>query len=320
MTAFAATVKRQIDQYFIVLALVALICLFGLLSDSFFSLAGLTTILNQLPALIVITVGLTFVMVVGGIDLSVGSLLALSAGIIGVLVTAHGVSLIVATLVAIAACVACGGLSGWLTARMGLPSFIVTLGMLEATRGGAYLVSDSQTVYIGPGIQSLSLPIDGIGVSPALIIAIALIVVGHVVLTRTVAGRYLIAMGTSESAARVSGIRTRPYRIAVFALSGGLAGLAGLFNASYLAAADPNAGTGMELAAIAAAVIGGTSLLGGRGSMIGALIGVLIIAVLQSGLAQLGVSEPMKRLITGAVIILAVLADHWRTGFAGNRS
>ena len=110
----------------------------------------------------------------------------------------------------------------------------------------------------------------------------------------------------------MSGIDTRPYVLGVLAVSGGLAGLGGVFNAAYLGSADPNAGIGLELSAIAAAVIGGTSLMGGRGSIIGAFAGVLIISVLQNGLAQIGVSEPAKRLITGAVIIIAVLIDRWR--------
>lgn len=110
----------------------------------------------------------------------------------------------------------------------------------------------------------------------------------------------------------MSGIDARPYRLFVLALSGALAGLGGVFNAAYLGSADPNAGIGLELSAIAAAVIGGTSLMGGRGSVLGAFVGVLIISILQSGLAQIGVSEPSKRLITGAVIISAVLLDRWR--------
>ena len=119
-------------------------------------------------------------------------------------------------------------------------------------------------------------------------------------LTRTVMGRYLVAIGTNEQAAKMSGIDTRPYRFMVLVVSGGLAALGGVFNAAYLGSADPNAGIGLELSAIAAAVIGGTSLMGGRGSVAGAFAGVLIIAILQNGLAQIGVAEPTKRLITGA--------------------
>jgi ribose transport system permease protein len=318
MTATGKTMQF-LDRNIVALALVAIIILFALLTDTFFSVATLTTVLNQLPPLIVVTLGMTFVLLIGGIDLSVGSIVALSGGVIGAVfgssMAGGGGSLVIAVSLSLLAALMCGAFSGWLVGRLSLPSFIVTLGMLEALRGLAYLLTGSQTIYIGPVIQALSLPITGLGVSPALIIALMLVGIAHVVLTRTIAGRYIVAIGTNEQAARISGINTRPYRIAVFAVSGLLAGLAGLFNTSYLAAADPNAGMGIELAAIAAAVIGGTSLLGGRGSVFGALIGVLIIAVLQSGLAQMGVTEPVKRLTTGAVIILAVLFDHWRAGF-----
>jgi ribose transport system permease protein len=184
--------------------------------------------------------------------------------------------------------------------------------MLEMARGLAYVTTNSQTVYIGADIQIIALPIAGIGVSAALLCAILLVGTAQFVMTRTILGRYLVAIGTNEQAARMSGIDPRPYRLLVLAVSGLLAGLGGIFNAAYLGAADPNAGIGLELSAIAAAVIGGTSLMGGRGSVIGAFAGVLIIAILQSGLAQIGVSEPSKRLITGAVIIVAVLIDRWR--------
>lgn len=151
-----------------------------------------------------------------------------------------------------------------------------------------------------------------IGVSAALLVALTLVIVAHFALTRTVMGRFITAIGTNEQAARMSGIDARPYRLCILAVSGALAGLGGVFNAAYLGSADPNAGIGFELSAIAAAVIGGTSLMGGRGSIVGAFAGVLIITILQNGLAQIGVSEPAKRLITRAVIIIAVLIDRWR--------
>ena len=175
-----------------------------------------------------------------------------------------------------------------------------------------YMITTSQTVYVGPSIQWLSLPISGLGVSISFVIALLLVVFTQLLLTRTVFGRYIIAIGTNETAAKISGIRTEPYLASVLVISGMFAGIGGLMSASYLGASDPNAAIGLELSAIAAAVIGGTSLMGGRGSIIGAFIGVLIISVLQNGLAQLGVSEPFKRLITGMVIILAVLIDRWR--------
>lgn len=301
------------EEFFIFIALLLLVAFFGVTAENFFSTGTLTAILTQLPALTVVTIGMTLVLITGGIDLSVGSVVALSSAVIGIAFTVFELPLLVSSLLGIAAGGCAGLINGVLGAYFRLPIFIVTLGMLEAGRGMAYLVTNSQTVYIGPSIQGLALPISGIGVSASFLTSLALVVLAQLALTRTVFGRYLIAIGTNETAAKISGIRTEPYLTWVLVISGLLAGLGGLMNAAYLGASDPNAAIGLELSAIAAAVIGGTSLMGGRGSIIGAFIGVLIISVLQNGLAQLGVSEPFKRLITGLVIILAVLIDRWRS-------
>ncbi len=301
------------EEFFIFIALLLLVAFFGFTAENFFSTGTLTAILTQLPALTVVTIGMTLVLITGGIDLSVGSVVALSSAVIGIAFTVFELPLLVSGLLGIAAGGCAGLINGVLGAYFRLPIFIVTLGMLEAGRGMAYLVTNSQTVYIGPSIQGLALPISGIGVSASFLTSLALVVLAQLALTRTVFGRYLIAIGTNETAAKISGIRTEPYLTWVLVISGLLAGLGGLMNAAYLGASDPNAAIGLELSAIAAAVIGGTSLMGGRGSIIGAFIGVLIISVLQNGLAQLGVSEPFKRLITGLVIILAVLIDRWRS-------
>ncbi len=306
------TLQRYLEQYFIAGSLALLIIFFSIASDNFFSLTTFTSILNQLPALTVVAVGMTLVLIVGCIDLSVGSVVGLSSAVTGMAAVVLGIPLPLAFMLGITTGTLCGLVNGCLSSYFALPSFIVTFGMLEMARGLAYMTTDSQTLFIGASIQKLSLPITGLGISPALIIAISIVVLAHFIVKRTVFGRYIIAIGTNETAARMSGIPIHPYRISVLALSGGLAGLGGLFNAAYLGAADPNAGIGLELSAIAAAVIGGTSLMGGRGSVAGAFTGVLIIAVLQSGLAQMGVTEPVKRLITGGVIIAAVLFDYWR--------
>lgn len=306
------SMRRHAEENFILASLVLLILFFGFTSENFFSVITLTTILNQLPALTTVTVGMTLVLIVAGIDLSVGSVLGLSATVVGVAAVGFDLPIPIACLVGLGAGLACGLVNGLLVSWFSLPSFIVTLGMLEMARGLAYVSSDSQTLYIGASIQKIALPLPVVGVSAALLISVALVVAGQFVLTRTVFGRYLVAIGTNEQAARMSGVDSRPYRLAVLAISGALAGLGGIFNAAYLGSADPNAGIGLELSAIAAAVIGGTSLMGGRGSVLGAFAGVLIIAILQNGLAQIGVAEPTKRLITGAVIVIAVLIDRWR--------
>jgi ribose transport system permease protein len=191
----------------------------------------------------------------------------------------------------------------------GIPSFIVTLGMLEIARGFTKVITDSQTKYIGSSVESIGEPLPGILLSPAFLLAIAVVLAGQFLLSRTVFGRYCVAIGTNEEAVRMSGIHSKPYSITVFVISGVLCALAGLTQTSRLSTADPNAAIGIELAAIAACVIGGTSLMGGRGNVINSFLGVLIIAVLQTGLAQLGVSDANKQIITGSVIIVAVLLD-----------
>ena len=174
-------------------------------------------------------------------------------------------------------------------------------------------------LFIGSSVEGLGTPIAMIGLSPAFFLALVVVLVGQVVLTRTVFGRYLVAIGTNEEAVRLSGIDPRPIKVAVFAIAGFLAGLGGVFHIAYLESADPNAGIGLELSAIAAVVIGGTSLMGGRGSVVNSFFGVLIIAVLQAGLALLGASEPTKRVVTGSVIVVAVVADVYRHRLSSRR-
>jgi ribose transport system permease protein len=296
----------------LVAALLALLLVFSLASSSFAHMRTVASIVNQIPDLTVVAVGMTLVLIVGGIDLSVGSLLALSAAVMGLALTQWHWPLGLAMLLALVTGAAAGLLNGVISVWARIPSFIVTLGMLEAARGGAYLVTDSQTVYMGSAIEWIGAPIPGISVSPAVVVALLVVIIGQVVLTRTVFGRYLIAIGTNAEAVRMAGIRTAPYAITVFVISGALCGLGAVMQTARLSSADPNAAVGLELSAIAACVIGGTSLMGGRGSIVATLFGVLIIAVLQTGLAQVGASEPLKRVITGGVIVAAVLLDAMR--------
>jgi ribose transport system permease protein len=304
---------RALADYLGLLAVLAgLAILFGLQSGRFLSPRTFTTIANGIPDLLVVSVGMTLVMLVGGIDLSVGSVLALSASVLGLALTAWGWPVWAAVAACLAVGALCGAVNGGVTVTWAVPSFIVTLGMLEVARGGAYLATGSQTVYLGSRVEALGAPLGRLGVSPAFLIALALVVAGQVVVSRTVFGRHVVAVGANEKAAWLSGIEPRWKKLAVFVLAGLLSGMGGLFSAARLAAADPNGAIGLELSAIAAAVIGGTSLMGGRGSVVGTFLGVLIIAVLQTGLAQVGASEPAKRVITGAVIVLAVILDAYR--------
>jgi ribose transport system permease protein len=209
----------------------------------------------------------------------------------------------------------CGLVNGLITTQWKLPSFIVTLGMLEVARGAAYLVTNSQTMYIGAAIERLS-AVSLYGLSIPFACAIVAVIVAQFALTRMVWGRYALAVGANEEAARYSGVNPRPIKVAVFGLSGLLAACAAILQCARLSSADPNAGTGAELQAIAACVIGGASLSGGRGSVVNTFFGVLIIAVLGAGLAQIGAQEPTRRFVTGMVILVAVILDVYRARFA----
>lgn len=301
-----------VDYLGLMAVLAVLVLIFSLLGKHFFTLLTFSTIANQIPDLTLIAVGMTFVLIIAGIDLSVGSVMAFSGAVMGIAMVNWHCPLGLALLLSVVVGLVCGTMNGLISVKWSIPSFIVTLGMLEIARGGAYLVTGSQTQYIGEAVEVIGTRLPGVGVSPAFFIAIAVVVVGQIVLSKTVFGRYMIAVGTNEQAVRLSGIDPRPVKVAVFAILGALTGLAGVFNASRLSAADPNAGVGLELSAIAAVVIGGTSLMGGRGSVVNSFIGVLIIAVLQVGLAQVGATEPTKRVITGLVIVVAVIADVYR--------
>jgi ribose transport system permease protein len=286
-----------------------LVLLFGLLSRHFWTWPTLRSVVNQVPDLMAVAAGMTLVIIGGGIDLSVGSVLALSGAVLGIAMADWGWPILPAAATCLAIGAACGALNGLVSTVWSIPSFIVTLGMLEVARGAAYLATSSQTKYIGPKIEWVAQPIPGLGASPALLIAIGVVVIGQVLLTHTVWGRYIVAVGANEPAARFSGIGTRRIRLMTFVISGFLAAAGAVFQVARLSSADPNGGIGMELVTIAAVVIGGTSLMGGQGSILRSFLGVLIIAVLQTGLAQVGATEPTKRLITGAVIVIAVIAD-----------
>jgi ribose transport system permease protein len=290
-------------------ALAILIAFFSLQTDSFFQIGTARLIANQIPELTLVAIGMTLVLMIGQIDLSVGSVMALSGAVLGVLMAKYDWPLWAAIFGSLLTGAACGWTTGAISVWFRIPSFIVSLGMLEVARGATRRVLNSNTLTIGSDVAVISEPIGGLGLSPAFLLAILAVLAVQFVLSKTVMGRYCIAIGTNLAAARMSGIRTAPYSIGVFTLSGLLCGLAGLAPASLMEAADPGAGIGIELSAIAACVIGGTSLMGGRGNVISTLLGVLVIAVLQTGLSRMSVEDANKQIITGVVIIIAVLID-----------
>ena len=308
-----------LDYLGLALVLLLLILVFGLFTENFFTLTNFRTIVNQTPDAVVIAVGMTFVLIIAGIDLSVGSVLGLSAAVLAVCVHRFEWPLMAAVAACLATGLLCGMLNGVTTITWRLPSFIVTLGMLEIARGGAYLVTDSRSIYIGTTIGDIAAMRVG-GVSLMFVMALLVVVVGQVMLSLTAFGRHLFSVGANEEAARLSGIPTQRLKAAVFALSGLLAGLAALIHEARLEGVNPEDGVGYELQAIAAVVIGGTSLFGGRGSVIRSFLGVMIIAVLAGGLAQANAQEHTKRLVTGLVIVAAVIIDYYRNRLRASRA
>ena len=299
------------DYLGLFLALVAMLIIFGFSANNFFTFTTFRTIANQIPDITIVAVGMTFVLIIAGIDLSVGSVLALAGSVLGVFLVEFNLPLPAAICACLFVGILCGLANGLIVIRWNLPSFIVTLGMLEIARGAAYLVTNSRTIYIGGPLEIIT-GTSILGLSLPFILAVLIVAIGQLVLSRTVFGRYMIAIGTNEEAVRMSGIDPRPIKLMVFALCGFLTSAAAVIQTARMSSASPNAGSGLELQAIAAVVIGGTSLMGGRGSVISSFFGVLIIAVLGTGLAQIGAQESTKRLVTGCVIIVAVIIDQYR--------
>ncbi len=304
----------------LLLVLGGLVAFFALTARNFLSLAVFRTIANQIPYTIVLAVGMTYVLIIAGIDLSVGSVLALSVAVMALVLTSvKGALAPLALPLGLAAClgtgILCGAINGAVTVAWRLPAFIVTLGMLEMARGAAYFTTQMRTLYFDSKVAGLSEVSLG-GLSLSFYLALAVVALAQFVLTRTVFGRYMVAVGTNEEAVRLSGIDPRPVKFAVYALCGGLTGLAGVMHALKSPSANAGIGQGYELDAIAAAVIGGTSLMGGRGSVVGSFLGVLILTVLWFGLSALGTAEEYKRFVTGFAIVAAAIAEYYRRRMA----
>lgn len=289
------------------------IVVFGIWEGTFLSSGTFYAITADIPDTAIVAVGMTFVLIIAGIDLSVGSVLALSQAVLGYCIIVLNWPLLMAITACLGVGVLCGAVSGGVSVRWAIPSFIVTLGMLEIARGATYFVTQSRTIYIGQAVEGISASIPYLGeLSWPILICILAVILGQIILSKTVFGRFMVAVGTNEEAVRLSGINPAPIKFAVFVICGFCSALAGMIQASKMSSASPNAGFGFELTVIAAVVIGGTSLMGGRGSVVKSFLGVVIVAVLNAGLAQIGAPEYAKRPVIGIVIVLAVILDSLR--------
>lgn len=292
--------------------LLLLVVVFTLTTENFLTEANLTNIARQASINIVLAAGMTFVILTGGIDLSVGSILG-STAVVALACSVDPALAPYAVPAALVAGLLMGALNGGLVAYAGLPPFIVTLGTYTALRGLAYLLADGTTI-INSDLSFAWLGNDYLGPLPYLVIvAFAVIALCWLILRRTTLGMHVYAVGGNLLAARLTGIRVSLVLVFVYALSGLLSALGGVMSASRLYSANGNLGMGYELDAIAAVILGGTSFVGGIGSIMGTLIGALIIATLNNGMTLMGVSYFWQLVIKGAVIIIAVLIDKYRT-------
>ncbi|MBJ7539381.1 ABC transporter permease [Marinomonas transparens] len=298
-------------------SLVVLLVFFSIASPNFMQTSNMLAILQATSVNGVLAVAATLVIITGGIDLSVGTLMTFTAVIAGVLLTNLNMPLPVGLLGAILTGAFCGFCSGSFVAKMKIPPFIATLGMMLILKGLSLVFSGARPIYFSntEGYDEISrgsligevlpfLPIPN-GVLILFIVA----GVASYVLSKTILGRYCFGIGSNEEAVRLSGVNTDRWKIAIYSVAGGICGIAGILMSSRLNSAQPALGLGYELEAIAAVVIGGTSLSGGRGSIIGTLIGALIMAVLTNGLRVLSVAQEWQTVVTGIIIILAVYAD-----------
>jgi len=295
------------------LGLIILCIVLTFLSDRFLTVDNLLNVTRQVSINAVISVGMTLVILTGGIDLSVGSILAFSGSITAGLLSG-GQALLPAVLIGIAAGAVLGLVNGILITRADIPPFIATLGTMTAARGFTLVYTDGRPItgmdevfrFLGGGYVA--------GIPVPVIIMLVIFIAAYIMLTQTKFGRYIYAIGGNEEATRLSGINTKKILLAVYTLAGLLAGFSGVIMASRLNSAQPTAGMGFELDAIAAVVLGGTSLSGGVGTIGGTLIGAMIIGVLDNGLNLLNVSSFYQQVAKGAVILLAVYVDKKRKG------
>ncbi|MCU0415342.1 MAG: ribose ABC transporter permease [Ignavibacteriaceae bacterium] len=306
---------KIIGEFTIGLALVIEIILFSQLSPHFFTAENLLNISLQVSITAIIAAGMTFVILTAGIDLSVGSLVAL-AGILATSVIKIDLpiylSLSLGILVGILFGVLSGFIAGVFVTKFKITPFIVTLALMTIWRGTAFVYTEGRPIWELPEAFSYLGGGRIIGVPVPTIIMVIVFIVSHIVLTKTRFGRYVYAVGGNLEAARLAGIKTNKFLISVYIISGVLSAIAGVLLASRINSGQPNAGLMYELDVIAAVVVGGTSLFGGRGTIIGTFLGAMLIAVLRNGLNLLNVGSYIQQVIVGVVILLAVLLDQLR--------
>ena len=297
--------------------LIALFVFFSLRSPNFFQFDNIVGILIATAVNGILALGVTFVIISSGIDLSVGTVMTFSAVMTGMFITNWHLPVWLGVLAGMATGSLCGMVNGLMISKMKLPPFIATLGTLNVAKGLALVTSQLKPIYFNetPIFYQISMGsvlgklIPGFDIPNAVLIMFGAAIVAWLVLSKTVLGRYTFALGSNEEATRLSGVNVDQWKMMVYTLCGMFAGLAGVIMAARLNSAQPSLGQGYELDAIAAAVIGGTSLSGGEGTIVGTIIGAFLISTLSNGLRILSVPQEWQTVVTGVILVLAVFAD-----------
>lgn len=303
--------QKYATRILLICVLIIMVIILNHYSPYFLTLKNLKNILNQTSTYLLLSVGMTFVIISGGIDLSVGSIMAASAVAMG-FAMGFGLPVWAAILLGLALGTLIGALSGLIISQVGINALIVTLSMASIVRGAVILITNgkpiygfsSQFTYWGSAGNSL--------MNPPIVISLAIMIIGVIVLEHTRLGRYCFTLGSNESALRKSGIKVYKYKMAIYAISGLCAALAGFIVAARLNTAEPLAGMGYEMDAIAATVLGGTLIQGGNGSVSGTFIACLILAVMRNGLTVLTISSNYQQLLTGIIVMVAVAITELR--------
>jgi ribose transport system permease protein len=298
-------------------ALIVLAVGFSLASPYFRTFDNFVGILLATAVNGVLGLGVTFIIITGGIDLSVGTVLTLSAVMTGVFITNWHLPIPLGILGGVLTGSLAGLVNGVLISRMKIPPFIATLGMLYATKGLSLVISELKPIYFNdtPVFREMAMGsilgkvIPGFDIPNAVLILFGAAIIAHLILSRTILGRYTYALGSNEEATRLSGVNVAAWKTAVYTLGGLFSGVGGVLMAARLNSAQPALGAGYELDAIAAVVIGGTSLSGGEGSILGTIIGAFIISTLTNGLRILSVPQEWQMVVTGAIVVMAVYLD-----------
>ncbi|MCY9664479.1 ABC transporter permease [Paenibacillus alginolyticus] len=301
-------------------SLIMLVIIFSISSSNFFQFDNIVAIMLSTAVIGVLALGSTFVIITSGIDLAVGTVMTFSSVMAGVIITTWHLPMPLGIIGGIATGAICGLISGLLVAKMKIPPFIATLAMMMVTKGLSLVISGTKPIYfndttafsqisMGSLLNSI---IPGFEIPNAILVFFGAAVIASIILSKTIIGRYNFALGSNEESTRLSGVNVDYWKIVIYSLTGVFSGIAGIMMASRLNSAQPALGSGYELEAIAAVVIGGTSLSGGKGSILGTVIGALIMSVLTNGLRILSVKQEWQTVIVGVVVVLAVYADMMR--------